>query len=33
MTSNVKYSVRKFSFVPKVTGRHTLHMGYAALLG
>jgi hypothetical protein len=27
-TSNVKYSVRKFSFVPKVTGRHTRPMGY-----
>jgi hypothetical protein len=32
-TSNVKYYVRKFSFVLKVTGRHTRPMGYAALLG
>jgi hypothetical protein len=32
-TSNVRYSVRKFSFVPKVTGRHTRPMGYAALPG
>jgi hypothetical protein len=32
-TSNVKYSVRKFSSVPKVTGRHTRPMGYAALPG
>jgi hypothetical protein len=33
VTSNVKYSVRKFSLVPKVTGRHTRPMGYAALPG
>jgi hypothetical protein len=32
-TSNVKYSVRKFYSVPKVTGRHTRPMGYATLLG
>jgi hypothetical protein len=32
-TSNVKHSVQKFSFVPKVTGRHTRPMGYAALPG
>jgi hypothetical protein len=32
-TSNVKYSVRKFSSMPNVTGRHTRHMEYAALPG
>jgi hypothetical protein len=32
-TSNVKYSMRKFSLVPKVTGRHTRPMGNAALPG
>jgi hypothetical protein len=32
-TSNVRYSVRKFSYVPNVTGRHTRPMGYAALPG
>jgi hypothetical protein len=32
-TSTVRYSVRKFSYVPKVTGRHTRPMGYVALLG
>jgi hypothetical protein len=31
VTSNVKDSVWKFSFVPKVTGRHTRPIGYAAL--
>jgi hypothetical protein len=32
-TSNVKYFVWKFSFVPNVTGRHTQPVGYAALPG
>jgi hypothetical protein len=32
-TSNVMYSVRKFSFVSKVTDRHTRPMSYVALLG
>jgi hypothetical protein len=32
-TSNIKYCVRKFSFVPNVTGSHTRPMGYAALPG
>jgi hypothetical protein len=29
----VRYSVRKFSSVPKVTGRHTQPMGYAIFPG
>jgi hypothetical protein len=32
-TSNIKYSIRKFSSVSKVTGRHTRPMGYAAFAG
>jgi hypothetical protein len=32
-TSNVRYSVRKFSSVPKVTGRHTQPMGYVVFRG
>jgi hypothetical protein len=33
VTSNIKYSVRKFSFVSKVTSRHIRPMGYAVLPG
>jgi hypothetical protein len=33
VTSNIKYFLRKFSSVPKVIGRHTRPMGYAALPG
>jgi hypothetical protein len=32
-TSNVRYSVRKISSMPKATGRHTRPMGYVALPG
>jgi hypothetical protein len=32
-TSNVRYSIQKFSSVPKVTGKHMRPMGYAALPG